>query len=238
MCHGDGTMAHTDKSKLFKLLEGTVSNHGKPTFIGTHIIDGNFQLHCMSPDQPVTYGQLSRNILVTSLGYRSQRIDILFDTYERPSIKDCERECREAIVREEIVIEGPQQKRGLNFKKQIKLESFKRELPIFLTKDWSSDFYKPLIDGREVYLGVMGECTRYFVKDEVTAETIPALNCNHSEADTRVILHMIESDKSTPGDIVIRASDTDILVLLLYHVHRVSSTVWMEVGTRGQGDLQ
>ena len=84
----------------------------------------------------------------------------------------------------------------------------------------------------------MGECTRYFVEDEVRAESVPSLKCNHSKADTRVILHMIEADKSTPGDIVVRASDTDILVLLLHHVHRVSSTVWMEVGTRGQGDLR
>ena len=62
----------------------------------------------------------------------------------------------------------------------------------------------------------MGECTRYFVVDEVRAESVPSLKCNHSEADTRVILHMIEADKST-GDIVIRAPDTDILVLLLHH---------------------
>lgn len=239
LCQGDGTMAHTDKSNLFKVLEGTVSDHGSPTFVGAHIIDGIFHLHCMSPDQPVTYGELSRNILVSSLAYRSRRIDVTFDTYERPSIKDCERERRETVVGEELVIKGPEQKRDSSFKKQLERESFKRELPIFLTKDWSSNLYKPLLDDKEVYLGVMGECTRYFVEDgEVHAESVPSLKCNHSEADTRVILHMLEADKSIPGDIVIRASDTDILVLLLHHVHRVSSTVWMEVGTRGQGTLR
>ena len=39
----------------------------------------------------------------------------------------------------------------------------------------------------------------------------------------------------TPDDIVIRGSDTDILALLLCHLHRVNSNVWMEVGTRGRG---
>ena len=117
------------------------------------------------------------------------------------------------------------------------MESFKQELLVFLTKDWSSNFYKPLLDRREVYLGVMGGCTQYFVVDEVRAESVPSLKCNHSKADTRVILHMIEADKSTTGDIIVRVSDTDILVLLVHHVHRVSSTVRMEVGTRGQGDL-
>ena len=138
----------------------------------------------------------------------------------------------------ELVIEGPQQKRDLSFKKQPEMESFKRELPVFLTKYWSRNFYKPLLDGREVYLGVMGGCTLYFVVDEVCAESVPSLKCNHSKSDTRVIHHMIEADKSTPGDIVVRVSDSDILVLLLHHVHRVSSTIRMEVGTRGQGDLR
>ena len=63
---------------------------------------------------------------------------------------------------------------------------------------------------------------------EKYTESVPSLNCNHSEA---------EVDKSTPGDIIIRASDTDILVMLLPHVHLVSSTVWVQVGTRGDGGL-
>lgn len=99
MGHSDGTMTHTDKSKLFKLLEGTVSDRSSPSFVSIHIIDGNFQFHCISPDQPAMYGELSRNILVTSLSYKSRRININFDTYERPSIKDCEREQRSCCGR-------------------------------------------------------------------------------------------------------------------------------------------
>lgn len=239
MCNSDGVMAHTDKSKLSKLLEDVVKDHGSPSFVGTHIIDGNFQLHCLSPDQPATYGELSRNILAASLSYTSRRIEVTFDTYERPSIKDIERERRDAVMNGDLIIEGPEQRRDASFKKQLERESFKQQLPVFLTKDWSNSHYSPLLNEREVYLGVMGECTRYFVQDgEVCAESVPSLRCNHAEADTRVILHMIEADRSTAGDIVVRASDTDILVLLLHHVHRVSSTVWMEVGTRGQGNLR
>jgi len=237
MCTGDGTMTHTDKSKLFGILEGKVAEHGSPTYIGTHIIDGNFQFHCMSPDQPVTYGDLSRNILSSCLAYRSRRVDINFDTYERPSIKDCERARRAADTGGKLVIDGPQQKRVGSFKKQLEVEEFKKELPVFLMKNWSSSHLKPLLENRVVYLGVMEECTRYFVEDGVVKEeSVDSLKCNHAEADTRVIIHMIEADKSTPGDIVIRASDTDILVLLLYHLHRITSTVWMEVGTTGRGN--
>jgi len=252
MCRGDGTMIHTDKSKLFQMLENTVGEHGCPSFVGTYIIDGNFQLHCMSPNQPENYGDLSRSILISLLAKRSRRIDIVFDTYERPSIKDHERERRAAVVEKEMFITGPEQKRDTSFKKLLERESFKRELPGFLKENWSSSLFLPLLQDKELYLGVMGDCTRYFVEHEAIhthsvpslncnhseADTSPSLNCNHSEADTRVVLHMIHADKITPRDIVIRASDTNILVLLLHNVHRGSSTAWMETGTRGQGNVR
>lgn len=47
---------------------------------------------------------------------------------------------------------------------------------------------------------------------------------------------MIQVNVTAPGDIVFRASDNDILVLLLHHLHRVTSTVWMEVGTSSTGN--
>ena len=92
-----------------------------------------------------------------------------------------------------------------------------------------------------MYLRVMGECTKHFVENgDVHVESIPTLECNHAEADTRVVLHMIQSDKEATGDIVVRASDTDIglLVLLVHHVHRVSSMVWMEIGSKGMRNLR
>ena len=59
LCRGDGTMAQTTKRQLFAVLENMVEHHGAPTFVGTHIVDGNYQFHCMSPNQPVTYGGIS-----------------------------------------------------------------------------------------------------------------------------------------------------------------------------------
>lgn len=68
-------------------------------------------------------------------------------------------------------------------------------------------------------------------------QSITHLNCNHPEADTRVCLHVIDADRDMPnGDIVVRATDTDILVILLHHLHRVTSDVWMDVGTTGRGN--
>ena len=39
------------------------------------------------------------------------------------------------------------------------------------------------------------------------------------------------------GDIVIRASDTNILIILLHHLHRMTSTIiWIDVGTTSKGN--
>ena len=39
------------------------------------------------------------------------------------------------------------------------------------------------------------------------------------------------SDSGVGGNTVVRASDTDIAVILLYHCHKYAMTVWMDVGT-------
>ena len=55
------------------------------------------------------------------------------------------------------------------------------------------------------------------------------LEAKHEEVDTRVILRCIECRSST---IVVAARDTDILVLLLAHFHKMSCAyLWLKAGT-------
>ena len=44
---------------------------------------------------------------------------------------------------------------------------------------------------------------------------VPELRCNHEEADTHMLLHA----QHAGGKCVLHADDTDVLVLLLCHVH-------------------
>ena len=71
----------------------------------------------------------------------------------------------------------------------------------------------------------------------VEVTPIIRLDCNHPEADTRICLHALDADISLqqPGDIVVRASDTDVAVILLHHCHSMKTNVWMDVGSKGQG---
>ena len=62
-----------------------------------------------------------------------------------------------------------------------------------------------------------------------------ALEAHHEEADTRIVLHCMNS---TADCIVVQARDTDILVLLLAHFHRFQcKNLWIKAGTAKNGCL-
>lgn len=129
--HGDGTMNHTDKSKLQHTLESKVADHGTPGRPTCTIIDGCFLLRTMNPTQPATYGGLSRNILSAVLNTsKSTRIDVVFDTYESPSIKDVER-TRRGAIHSNITISGPKQLMDGSFMKQLDNHRLSRRLFLY-----------------------------------------------------------------------------------------------------------
>ncbi len=61
---------------------------------------------------------------------------------------------------------------------------------------------------------------------------IPELKCHHLEADTRIVwLIQYIAQHSSERNIVVRANDTNILVLLVYHQrHFHNCRVWMDSG--------
>lgn len=61
---------------------------------------------------------------------------------------------------------------------------------------------------------------------------IHLLEAFHEEGDTRIVLHCLHTDAES---VVVWARDTDILILLLAHFHKMICTkLWMKVGTAKQ----
>ena len=112
---------------------------------------------------------------------------------------------------------GPQQTRPADFNEALKSPSFKRELPTFLLNEWKEQAYAHIIHERHVYVGHLDECRHFYVEDGVVRhETIDVLGCNHAEADTRICLHArVIDDVGNANNIIIRASDTDIAVIMI-----------------------
>ena len=110
LCHTDGTMCKTNKNKLMHILESKVENPMVVSTVDACVIDGNFILHAMPPNLPGTYGGLARILLIQISSLCPRRIDIVFDTYKTPSIKDLERGSRGA-QNTVYKITGPEQAR-------------------------------------------------------------------------------------------------------------------------------
>ena len=192
-----------------------------------------------SSELPATYGKLAATILIEATALSSKRVDIVFDTYEEPSIKGMERERRGTCDRNYQII-GPQQNCPPDFNEALKSPSLKRELPIFQLNEWKEQAYARIIHARHVYVGHLDECRHFYVEDGVVKhDTIDVLGCNHAEADTRICLHARVIDDVGNADIIIRASDTDIAVIMIHHAWKVSATLWMDTGTsNGKNRLQ
>ena len=129
---------------------------------------------------------------------------------------------------------GPQQTRLADFNEALKSPSFKTELPTFLLNEWKEHAYAHIIHKRHVYVGHIGKCLHFFVEDGVVRhETIDVglLGCNHAEADTASDSTKARDEVGNANNIIIRASDTDIAVIMLHHAWKFSATLWMDTGT-------
>ena len=195
-------------------------------------MDGSFLLRILPPNLPATYGKLAATILIQATALSSKRVDIVFDTYEEPSIKGMERERRGTCDRNYKII-GPQQTRPADFNEALKSPSFKRELPTFLLNEWKEQACAHIIHERHVYVGHLDECRHFYVEGGVVRhETIAVLGCNHAEADTRICLHARGiDDVGNANNIIIRASDMDIAVIMIHHAWKFSATLWMDTDT-------
>ena len=77
-------------------------------------------------------------------------------------------------------------------------------------------------------------CYKYTSKVvSVEATEVADLACHHQEADTRIIWHIQHTSHGSDQakNILVRANETDVLVLLIYHqTHFLNSQVWLDCG--------
>lgn len=93
--------------------------HNIPNTFDVAIVDGFLLLHTMQ-DIPATFGSISKKIMSTLIATRAPRVDIIFDQYFTPSIKDYERARRNEQNSIDFNITGPSQTRPTDFIKELK----------------------------------------------------------------------------------------------------------------------
>ena len=95
-----------------------------------------------------------------------------------------------------------------SWNKLLSVIANKPEIVKFLVSQWNTDAFRGRLGNRTMYVTTEDQCWRV---DRVTCEPVPELQCNHKEADTRMVLHAWHAGATC----AIHSDDTDVLVPLL-----------------------
>ena len=96
--------------------------------------------------------------------------------------------------------------------------SFKSALIDFLAYEIRSQHYKGIINEKQSCIYVQVDNNEVIISP-------------HNEADTRILLHSRYAAENTSNPhIVVRASDTEIFILLFYFASQLDAQIWMDTG--------
>ncbi len=223
-----GAKHSTAKSALTRHIEKNV-NHVAPESIDVYIVDAMYLICTLLKDLPTTYGSLVEHILKKIC--IAKRVDFVCDTYPSPSIKDEETQQR-GDDDVQIVIHGAKQKRPKDMTIALKSARFKKDLLSFITEEWRADKYSKIVKDSTVYINCNNECKKLEARNwKIICNDVQELRNSHAEGDTLVVLHANHVNSLHPtANVVVHANDTDVVVLLLYHMHHWTIDVHMDVG--------
>lgn len=208
------------------LLEGVNQAHTEAPHSTCTIVDAAFLVQATRPAPRMTFFEYAESKLFKLLvnlsdAHGSTRIDVVFDRYFQNSIKDAAREKRgnscERTVRPEIRV--PKNWNGFLSNSKNKDQLFK-----FLAKTIIAFPTSKTIVATHAS-NMISNCSE---DNQVEGYA----TCDHEEADTRMILHARQAVESGHTNIMLRSSDTDVLVLAVAHFKQVGAEeFWIATGT-------
>ena len=229
----DGHFAKTCKSKLLSIVENAWSAEcpcdDQMADGSVLVLDGMMLIHSVEiRSLQVTFGELASIILkkIVSLAYAKQHseVHVVFDRYPENSIKSMEHIRRAGTGTAQCLrIVKCDQKLPIQWKNYLKCGQNKEELVRFLYESWAMDY------PYHFKLNVAFDRKSFsLVPDSKPVQMYS--NCDHEEADTRLVLHALQASQNCSA-ILIKSPDSDVAFISLAHVESISATVLFETGT-------
>ena len=225
-----GTLKKTPKHKLSKHLEALIT-HEEPRSVDVVLYDAMFIIQSLPRDLPNHFGNIAEMVLRIICSTPAREVHFVCDSYVK-SIKNVEQQARGANDGS-FNITGADQLRPKDFRHALKSPSFKTALLKFLLDEWKDDKYGHIIQQKKIVVAHEEQSLQYTttVSGSVEHSEVPEFVCSHVEADTRLAYHLSVLSTAVPGqNVVIRATDADIMIILLYHTRQLNAQVWMDVG--------
>ena len=145
LAHSDRTPLKTEKATLTKTLESRqevfLDDNSLPP-ITAAVIDGGIILHETVLQHKSTYATMAKDLLAKVCLYRGEKIHLVLDKYQSPSIKDTERNLRRSTTPQSFIITGPNQAQRQSGTELLKSGSFKEE---FVMEEWKKLQYGSIL---------------------------------------------------------------------------------------------
>ncbi len=213
----------TSKSHFLQCVESMVEVKYDEPEVLMKMIDGAAFVHMNPPKSSSTYGNYCQVELFRKIRYASrhtERLDIVFDFYQENSLKSQTRENRGEEIRVSVRKDTPICK---NFQKFMRNDRNKTELFEMIS---TAAINIPETESKIVAT----------IENQVVANTVLDTSrvepCNHEEADTRLLLHVLDGAETGIRKISIVTVDTDVVVIALRHFFDLNlEELWIEFGT-------
>ena len=191
--------------------------------VDAKVLDGAAIVQMLSPKLAKTFQEYVDLIFLPYIKRQFEtatRVDIVWDVYKTDSLKASARERRGCGSRRMVL---PSAQLPGNWKGFLRDNDNKTHFFEFIAKSLSEKSYEA---GKQLVttIGDKVQCCPCKAKDTLQP-------CSHEEADTRVILHADDCARSGLHKVLIRTTDTDVLVLAIGHFHKMAVTeLWIAFG--------
>ncbi|KAK3740395.1 hypothetical protein QZH41_000916 [Actinostola sp. cb2023] len=219
-----GEMRSGQKADLVKCLEKVCKETTETPIIEATVLDGAVIVQMLGPRTATTFQEYIDMIFKPFMLKQLEtvkRVDIVWDVYKPDSLKKGAREKRGIGIRRRVL---PSTRIPSNWHSFLRVDDNKEEL-FHLLAEQSVLIH---VEGKELY-------STYEEKALCSSERNDLSNlepCTQEEADTRILLHVLDASLSGHRKIMIRTIDTDVVVLAISIFHVISvDELWISYGT-------
>ena len=222
-----GGLKKTSKVAILHELEKTVSPLNDNQSNHVSLIDGMAILQ-KAKVTGMTFGELSNKLLQTILRMSSNanRIDGVFDTYIKNSIKDAERLKRSSSgsVRFQNIKKEHPVKQWNRF---LSIGENKTEMIEFLVHDWSTNEHFNTTT-TPFYVTSKTLCYKLCSEGKIMVDELETVQ---EEADTRLFLRISHASQAEFDKFVIHSPDTDVFIMALAFIQDINGSLFFRTGT-------
>ena len=172
--------------------------------------DGGQFIHQLHARGSGTFEQFTQRLFLKHIQVelrKVSRLDIVWDTYRPIYIKGHTRDERGHGVRLKVC---PNVRIPGNWSEFLRDSTNKVELFKYLSGEVMQRFHS----GGDIYITMSNGTTVGHVRPGEDMTTV----CNQEETDTRIILHIIHALNCGFSSILIKTSDSDVIVILIHHL--------------------